>query len=43
MPPSPTLNSFTPKSAKFKTELKILNAILQNCQKQTALLESTAQ
>ena len=27
------LNPFTPKSAKFKTEEKILNFILQNCQK----------
>ena len=26
-------NPFTPKSAKFKTDEKILNFILQNCQK----------
>ena len=38
-----TLNPFTSKSAKFKTEGKTLNFILQNCQKQTAPLESTAQ
>ena len=37
------VNPFTPKSAKFKTEEKILNFALQNCQKQTAPLESTAQ
>ena len=31
-------NPFTPKSAKFKTEEKILKFMLQNCQKQTAPL-----
>ena len=31
------------KSAKLKTEENILNLVLQNCQKQTAPLESTAQ
>ena len=36
------VNPFTPKSAKFKTELKILNFMLHNCQKQTVPLESTA-
>ena len=36
-------NSFTPKSAKFKTEETILNFILQNCQKQTIPHDSTAQ
>ena len=36
-------NPFTPKSAKFKTEKKILNFILQKCQNQTAPPESTAQ
>ena len=38
-----SLNPFTPKSAKFKIEEKILNFILQNCQKQTAPHEGTAQ
>ena len=37
------INPFTPKSAKFKTEEKILNFILKNCQNQTAPLHSTAQ
>ena len=36
-------NPFTPKRARFKTEEKILNFILQNYQKETAPLESTAQ
>ena len=35
-------NPFTLKSAKFKPGLKILNAILQNYQKETAPLERTA-
>ena len=38
-----TVSPFTPKSAKFKTDGKILNLILQNCQKQTVSYESTAQ
>ena len=37
------INSFTPKSAKFKTEETILNFILQNCQKQTVPHGSTSQ
>ena len=37
------MNPFTPKRAKFKTDEKNLNFILQICQKQTAPLESTAQ
>ena len=37
------INPLTPKGAKLKIEKKILNLILQNCQKQTAPLESTAQ
>ena len=36
------INPFTPKSAKIKTEEKILNFILRNCQKQTAPSETTA-
>ena len=36
-------NPFTPKSAKFKIKKKLLNFILQDCQKQTASHESTAQ
>ena len=35
-------NPFIPKSAKFKTQGKNWNFILQNCQKDTAPLESTA-
>ena len=35
-------NPFTPKSAKFQTEERIMNFILQNGQKQTVPLESTA-
>ena len=35
-----THNPLVPKSAKFKIEGKILNFILQNCQKQTAPLET---
>ena len=38
-----TFNPFTPKSAKFKTEGKVLKFILQRFQKQTVPLESTAQ
>ena len=41
--PPPSFNPFTPKRAKFKTEKKILNFILQNCQKQREPHESTAQ
>ena len=37
------INPFTPKSAKFKIKEKIVNVILQICQKQTARNESTAQ
>ena len=36
-------NHYTPSRAKFKTEGKILNFILQNWQKQTVPHESTAQ
>ena len=41
--PRGCIKPFTPKIAKFKTEEKILNFILRNCQKQTAPLESTLQ
>ena len=37
------VNTFTPKSVKFKTKETIFNFVLQNCQQQTAPLESTAQ
>ena len=36
-------NPFTPKSAKLKTEEKLLNFILQNSKKQTVSQESTTQ
>ena len=41
--PKNRFNPFTPKSAKFQTDKKIVNFILKNGEKQTPPLENTAQ